>query len=42
MRICPECKATIQRTMDGTIAEGMSAHYRVVHPGVPVPIGGAS
>lgn len=35
--LCPECSCPIQRTPHGTQADGMAAHYALVHPGVAVP-----
>ena len=37
---CPLCPAHVQRTPDGTVADGMRLHYRTVHPGEEVPSGG--
>lgn len=39
MRRCPLCPVMIQRTPDGTLADGMRLHYATVHPGKPVPHG---
>lgn len=36
---CPKCGTPVQRTTDGTLADGMAMHYRVVHPGEQVPRG---
>ena len=38
-RQCPLCSTYIQRTVAGILADGMRAHYRVVHPGQPAPRG---
>lgn len=38
-RQCPLCCAYVQRTQTGNLADGMRAHYRVVHPGEAVPRG---
>lgn len=34
---CPECSCQIQRTIEGTPADGMAAHYATVHPGLEIP-----
>lgn len=36
---CLRCGAWIQRAVDGTLADGIALHYRVLHPGEPVPHG---
>jgi hypothetical protein len=33
IKVCTKCGARIQRTVTGTVDDGMAAHYRVVHPG---------
>lgn len=33
---CEICNCIIQRTPNGTDADGMAAHYRTVHPGTEV------
>lgn len=38
MTDCPLCGTTLQRTPDGTLQDGVAAHYRVVHPGKAVPV----
>lgn len=30
--MCPLCGTEIQRTIYGTLADGMRAHYETVHP----------
>ncbi len=37
MAKCPLCPVLVQRTPDGTLADGMRAHFHVVHPGQAVP-----
>jgi hypothetical protein len=34
---CPLCTCPIQRTLHGTIADGMTAHYHTVHPESEAP-----
>ena len=36
MAKCPLCTVLVQRTPDGALADGMRAHYTVVHPGKTV------
>jgi len=38
-RACPLCGTPVQRTPDGTLADGMREHCKAVHPGKPVPRG---
>ena len=35
-RACPECGCFIQRTPEGSIEDGMRAHFATVHPGSPI------
>lgn len=34
---CPLCGCPIQRTITGTLADGMKVHFTYVHPKAPVP-----
>lgn len=41
---CEACGCPIQRTLKGTVADGLRAHVKTVHPGFkvvdgPVPVG---
>lgn len=38
--VCPakDCGCPIQRTVRGTVRDGLSQHFQQVHPGLPVPV----
>ncbi|WP_167736040.1 hypothetical protein [Nocardioides sp. 503] len=37
VEICPLCGCPVQRTASGTLADGMTAHRKVVHADEQVP-----
>jgi len=39
---CPLCTVQVQRTLDGTLQDGVDAHFHVVHPGKRIPVVKAS
>lgn len=35
---CPLCTVQVQRVLQGTLQDGLTAHYKTCHPSVPVPV----
>lgn len=38
MVICPACGCPLQRTMAGTLVDGLHRHYEVIHPALATPL----
>lgn len=36
--ICPACGCPLQRTLAGTLLDGITRHYEVLHAGVDTPL----